>query len=73
MTGLYKIGRSMQPEVRLKELQAGSPDMLTLCCVVNKDVELVLHERLKDTKHHSEWFKNSMELQKVIQEYSASS
>lgn len=59
-TGMIKIGRSKNPEKRLKQLQTGSPNKLKLIAVF-KDKgpeERGLHERLRcfKVRQNGEWF-----------------
>lgn len=59
-TGMIKIGRSINPEKRLKQLQTGSSNKLRLIASF-KDLgwmERQLHERLKEwrIRENGEWF-----------------
>jgi len=60
-TGMIKIGRSKNPEKRLKQLQTGSPNKLKLIAVFEDmgDEEYGLHQRLREYKVRSngEWFR----------------
>ena len=57
-TGSIKIGRSIDPEKRLKDLQTGNPNKLKLIQVIeNKGyLEKPLHKELKQFKIRLEWF-----------------
>lgn len=59
-TGSLKIGRSKDPEKRLKQLQTGSPYSLKLIFMAEGKghLEKRLHERLKDYRQRrkGEWF-----------------
>jgi|SRR6056300_268762 predicted GIY-YIG superfamily endonuclease len=59
-TGSLKIGRSKNPERRLKQLQTGSPYKLKLIFAAESKghMEKPLHERLKRFKERrrGEWF-----------------
>ena len=59
-TGAIKIGRSKNPENRLKQLQTGSPYKLKLLLVVEGrgDLEKRLHQKLDKWKQrrNGEWF-----------------
>lgn len=57
--GMIKIGRSINPEKRLKQLQTGNPFKLKLIHVFEKQgyKEKILHEELKEFKLKGEWFK----------------
>lgn len=57
-TGMIKIGRSINPEKRLKQLQTGNPNRLKLIASF-KGLgwrEKLLHERLKNWSAEGEWF-----------------
>lgn len=68
MTGLIKIGRSVNPESRLKSLQTASPDKLTLLKVIPEQVvsESELHERFAHLRRQGEWFESSEEIREFI-------
>lgn len=68
MTGLIKIGRSVDPENRLKSLQTASPDKLTLLKVIPEQVvsESELHERFAHLRRQGEWFEAAEEIQEFI-------
>jgi hypothetical protein len=59
-TGAVKIGRSRDPERRLKQLQTGSPYKLRIILVLKDQghLEGMLHERLRRgrTRGGEEWF-----------------
>jgi len=58
--GPIKIGVSKQVEVRVKELQRGSPFKLVAVRIIGKlpsIVERRLHKQLEKYKLHGEWFK----------------
>lgn len=60
VTGAFKVGRSKNPERRLKQLQTGSPYKLKLICVLeNKGYqEKLLHSQLNESGRRckGEWF-----------------
>lgn len=60
---LIKIGFSKNPEVRLAELQIGSPRKLRLLdqWAGTADHEREIHRRLSQFRQHGEWFKVSAE------------
>jgi hypothetical protein len=62
LTGLIKIGRSIDPCKRLKDLQVGSPDRLTLLGTYNADIEQKTQKQFKNAREHGEWFKATPEL-----------
>lgn len=62
LTGLIKIGHSIDPCKRLRELQVGSPDRLTLLGTCNVDIEQSAQRRFKGIREHDEWFRPAPEL-----------
>lgn len=56
--GMIKIGRSIHPDVRLKQLQTGHPAKLKLIHVFENMgyKEKYLHECLKSFRKKGEWF-----------------
>ena len=54
--GPIKIGKSKDPEARLKELQTASDEELHLLAVVSGDIEKQLHEHFKNFRIRGEWF-----------------
>lgn len=71
VTGLIKIGRSVDPESRLKALQTASPDKLTLLKVIPEQVvsESELHERFSHLRRQGEWFESSEEIREFIKSH----
>ena len=61
-TGLIKIGRSIDPCKRLKDLQIGSPDRLTLIGTCSADIERSTQKQFKSARIHGEWFRPTTEL-----------
>lgn len=59
-TGLYKIGKSENPEKRIEQLACGNPT-INLCFTINADIENELHQRFAKKRKHGEWFKLSKE------------
>ena len=57
-TGMIKIGRSKDPEKRLKQLQTGNPNKLKLiACFKNEGWrEKQIHESLRAYRLKGEWF-----------------
>jgi hypothetical protein len=57
--GRVKIGISMDPERRRRDLQAASPESLTLVATMDGSYadEMVLHERFAEYREHGEWFR----------------
>lgn len=61
-TGAFKVGRSSDPERRLRELQTGSPYKLKLILVLRDEGhrEKALHDRLSGYRsqgtYQGEWF-----------------
>lgn len=60
--GYVKIGIAKNPEKRLKQLQTGNAEILTIEYIVDvmvntaKLVESMIHHNLKDYKKSGEWF-----------------
>jgi hypothetical protein len=54
---LYKIGKSVNPENRMKSIQTSGETKLIH--VINRDIENKLHRRFKDKRVHNEWFELS--------------
>jgi hypothetical protein len=58
--GLYKIGRSSNPELRIKEIQTGNGNKVRLVCMAltayASATERLLHKRLKGYRTSGEWF-----------------
>lgn len=55
--GLVKIGKALNPEKRIKELQTGNGRKLTLLGYIDGDQESVLHSQFKPMQSHGEWFR----------------
>ena len=60
-----KIGTSVRPQIRLINMQVGSPVKLHLIAVrgfiAADEIEALLHHRLKDYHLHGEWFDLSVD------------
>ena len=52
---MYKIGRSIEPENRLKQIKAHNP-AAKLICTIDKDIEKELHNKYKNKRVGGEWF-----------------
>lgn len=70
ITGLIKIGVAVDPSDRLRTLQTGSPDTLSLIKTIDGDqkLEQELHRRFADDRLHGEWFHPSADLLAYITE-----
>lgn len=55
-SGLYKIGKSINPEKRVIEIQGMAGNPLDLLYVIHSDVEHELHMKFATQNHYSEWF-----------------
>lgn len=68
MSGLIKIGISQDPEARLRQMQSGSPEELSLLKQVKgyHEDEKMLHKRLDDYRVHGEWFEPSRDVHILI-------
>ena len=58
VTGMIKIGRSKDPQKRLKQLQTGKPKKLKLIAEFRGQgwKEKILHEELRKFRLEGEWF-----------------
>ena len=58
LTGMIKIGRSRDPQKRLKQLQTGNPNKLKLIAYFERMGwrEKALHEQLSKWSLEGEWF-----------------
>lgn len=58
VTGMIKIGRSKNPEKRLKQLQTGNPNRLKLIATFKGEgwKEKLIHDDLKNWRKKGEWF-----------------
>jgi len=56
--GMAKIGRSINPTARLRQLQTGSPHPLRLVCAIagNERTEAVVHDLFSWARLSGEWF-----------------
>ena len=75
LTRLIKIGHSLTPSIRLKELQANSPDILELIATVpgKRSDELHIHQQLINHRLHAEWFAPTEEVLERIKNFQDSS
>ena len=56
LTGLLKIGRSVDVEGRIKSLQTGAGAILSVMAVLDGDRETELHGKFSHLREHGEWF-----------------
>ena len=71
-TKYYKIGHSVHPVDRLKQLQTGSPFILKIigCTLGGKEFEDVLSEKYESNNVHLEWYRfNEVELNMVVSDF----
>jgi hypothetical protein len=61
-TRLIKIGRSVDPYARMKDLQKGSPDTLRMLAILDQDYEGELHLKFSQHRVRDEWFRPAPEL-----------
>jgi hypothetical protein len=54
-----KIGRSANPEERLKQLKTANPDC-KIIHIINHDVEKILHAKFKDYQIAGEWYDSNI-------------
>ncbi|WP_440464372.1 GIY-YIG nuclease family protein [Psychrobacter sp. ASPA161_6] len=55
-SNLYKIGKSINPEKRVVDIQGMAGNPLKLLYVIHSDVERELHTKFATQCHYSEWF-----------------
>lgn len=67
-TGTVKIGSSLEPHARLKELQTGHPFELKLEAVLpgGTDEEFGFHRRFSDERLKGEWFRVTEMIELII-------
>lgn len=58
ISGLYKIGRALDVNKRIKFLSVANPN-LEIYHIINKDIETALHRKYSPFRIKSEWFKLS--------------
>lgn len=68
-SSLVKIGYSISPEKRLKELQTSSPETLVMLGTIpgGKSKEIELHKKFAKHRERGEWFHKVPELAKFIE------
>lgn len=67
--GLYKIGRSKDPEKRWVHLRGGNP-RIELLAICREDIELLLHKKYIAQNVYLEWFQLSQyEVDEIIRDY----
>jgi Rha family phage regulatory protein len=69
VTGLLKIGRSVDVGARQKTIQATSSNPLDLVLTIEKDVEHKLHKQFKKYRLHNEWFRYEGDLKTYVEGY----
>lgn len=57
-TANCKVGYSRNPDKRLRELQTGNPNTLSILCTLEGDKpdERMIHDKWKDVHMKGEWF-----------------
>jgi len=67
--GRIKIGKSLEIENRVSQLQTGSPIELKLVCLLDLSdkYEGILHEFFKEDRVHGEWFEYSEDIKAFIE------
>lgn len=67
-TGTVKIGSSLEPQARLKELQTGHPFELKVEATLpgGTDEEFEFHRRFADERLKGEWFKITDFIERII-------
>lgn len=61
-----KIGIGLDPDRRMKDLQAGNPRKLSLIGSYIGTDELALHKKFAEYRIHREWFRDNSELRALI-------
>lgn len=64
-----KIGKSTDPNERLKHLQIGNPEKLKLIATSAVVPEKSFHDMLSEHRVTGEWFKNNEEVSEVMEMY----
>lgn len=68
-TGLYKIGKSKNPEYREKTLQSEKPT-IKMIKIFDSNIESDLHREFADVRVRGEWFKlNKVQLKRICTQY----
>jgi len=52
-----KIGKAIEVSLRIKELQAGNPNLLTATVLIKHDAERYFHRMFRKYRIRNEWFK----------------
>lgn len=60
-TGLVKIGRSTNYELRIRQQEVRRKDVLLVVSVFNDDREMRLHRRFADKRVTGEWFRLTLD------------
>ncbi len=68
VSGLLKIGRSRNPEQRIRTLSTQSGAILKTLLIVEADIERELHGKFCDFRAHGEWFDDK---EGLISEYAS--
>ena len=65
---MVKIGKSVNPQARLKSLQTGSAAKLKIIKIIDGGIylESILHIYFKHLRKHGEWFKPNYELNSFL-------
>jgi hypothetical protein len=67
--GLIKIGSAAKVAARISDLQIGSPVPLEIVAhtpLTDAQLEFDIHRRLKDHRHHGEWFRYEGDVIEVV-------
>jgi len=68
-SGLVKIGKSSNPEKRLKALQVANSEKLKIIKIINKNAEKKIQSYFKSERVNGEWFKKSQKMIDFINQY----
>lgn len=61
-----KIGRSIDPDSRMRSIQTGNPKPLEIAAVINGNVEADLHRRFASYRESGEWFRLDGEVRAFV-------
>ena len=73
LSGLLKIGKSIDPDARMANLQTGAALKPELLAVIDDDIERVLHKRFRALRVFGEWFRDDGTIAEFIAEQKATS
>lgn len=66
-SGLIKIGRSINPEKRMAQLQVGAAEKPRILLVIDGDIERALHDRFRALRVFGEWFRDDGSIAEYVE------